>query len=206
METVDRILALILKKSVTEQKFLSDLHFNRSLLSDWKSGKSRSYNKHAVEIATYFNVSTDYLLNGTSNVVDFPKHKGVKIPVLGRVVAGIPIEAVEEILDYEEIPQEWAERDDYFALSIKGNSMEPRIFEGDIAIVKVQPDIESGNLAIVLVNGQDATIKKVLKSAHGITLIPFNSNYEPMVFTNEEIEQLPVSIVGKVVEIRQKYN
>nr|WP_295684368.1 XRE family transcriptional regulator [uncultured Lachnoclostridium sp.] len=133
------------------------------------------------------------------------KRKSIQIPVLGYVRAGIPLEAVEDILDYEEISEEMAHNGEYFALKIKGNSMEPRINEGDVVIVRKQEDIESGDIAIVLVNGSDATCKKVIKHDMGISLVSFNQNYEPMMFSNNEIQKIPIHIVGRVVENRQKY-
>lgn len=134
-----------------------------------------------------------------------PVHTGIKIPVLGRVVAGVPLEAVEEILDYEEITPDLAATGDFFALQIRGRSMEPRMLEGDVVIVRKQDDVESGDIAIVLVNGDEATVKKVKKMSTGITLIATNiSVYEPHFYSNEEIEALPVQILGKVVELRGK--
>lgn len=132
--------------------------------------------------------------------------KGVQIPVLGRVVAGVPLEAVEEILDYEEITPELAATGEFFALQIRGRSMEPRMLEGDVVIVRKQDDVESGDIAIVLVNGDEATVKKIKKMSTGITLIATNiSVYEPHFYSNEEIEALPVQILGKVVELRGKF-
>ena len=84
--------------------------------------------------------------------------------------------------------------------------MEPRILEGDVVIVKRQPDVESGKIAVVLVNGNEATLKRVKKQKEGITLIATNiSIYEPHFYTNEEIEKLPVQILGEVVELRGKF-
>ena len=83
--------------------------------------------------------------------------------------------------------------------------MEPRIKEGDVVIVRQQPEVESGDVAIVLVNGDSATCKKVIINDNGITLIPFNPAYEPVFYTAEQVETLPVRIVGKVVELRGKF-
>lgn len=129
----------------------------------------------------------------------------VKIPVLGRVAAGIPIEAVQDVLDFEEISSETARGGEYFALQIKGNSMEPRICEGDVVIVRRQPEVESGEIAIVLVNGNDAVCKKVMRYDSGISLVSLNPAYEPMFFTNEEISSLPVTILGRMTELRGKF-
>lgn len=134
-----------------------------------------------------------------------PPSKGVKIKVLGRVAAGIPIEAAEDIIDYEEISEEMARKGEFFGLQIKGDSMEPRIYDGDVVIVRQQSDAESGEIVIATVNGTDATCKRLIKYAGGISLVALNSSkYEPMFFSNEEITSLPVNIIGKVVELRGK--
>lgn len=131
--------------------------------------------------------------------------KIIKIPVLGTVRAGIPIEAVENIIDYEEISEDMARQGEFFALQIKGDSMEPKISEGDVVIVRKQSDVDSGNIAIVLVNGEEATIKKIQKFDGGINLIPSNPSYDVRTYTNEQINSLPVQILGKVVELRAKF-
>lgn len=130
--------------------------------------------------------------------------KGVTINVLGRVAAGIPVEAIEEIIDTEEITEDMAKTGDFFGLRIHGNSMEPRIYEGDIVIVRQQDDAESGDVVIAMVNGDDATCKRLRKYRDGIELIAINPSYEPMFFSNEDIVKKPVKIIGKVVELRGK--
>ena len=130
---------------------------------------------------------------------------GIRIPVLGDVAAGIPIEAITDIIDYEEIPVSMAKSGDYFGLRVKGKSMEPQILEGDVVIVRKQHDVESNDIAVVLVNGDSATVKRVKKREDGIVLIPFNPLYDPMYYSTDEISSLPVSIIGKVVELRRKF-
>lgn len=128
-----------------------------------------------------------------------------RIPVVGRVVAGIPTEAVEDVVDWEEIPYAQARRGDYIGLKVKGTSMEPRFLDGDTVIVRRQPDVESGEIAIVFVNGDEATMKKVLKQPDGVTLVALNTAvYEPHFYSNRMIAELPVTIYGKVVELRGK--
>lgn len=130
----------------------------------------------------------------------------IKIPVLGYVAAGIPVEAVTDVLDYEEIsPDMLKDGSEYFALKIKGQSMEPRIYDGDVVIVRVQPDVDSGQIAIVCVNGDEATCKKILKQAGGILLQPLNPTYETVFYTAEQIENIPITILGRVVELRGKF-
>lgn len=132
--------------------------------------------------------------------------KGVKINVLGRVAAGLPIEAIENIIDTEEISEEMARTGEFFGLQIKGDSMEPRIYENDVVIVRKQEDAESGDIVIALVNGNDATCKRLIKYAGGISLVSLNSaKYEPLMFSNDDILEMPVKIIGKVIELRGKF-
>lgn len=156
--------------------------------------------KKIIDFAKALDTTISYLMDEHTS-----KNKGVNIPVLGRVIAGIPIEAVEEIIDYEEITESLAKTGEFFALQIKGDSMEPEMREGDIAIVRKQETAETGDIAIVLVNGDDATVKKVRILDEGIMLIPFNAKYTPWAYTAEECESLPVRIIGKVIECRRKY-
>ena len=94
---------------------------------------------------------------------------------------------------------------DYVALQIKGRSMEPRMFEGDVVIVRVQDTVEHGEVAVVMIDGSEATVKKVKFLKDGILLQPFNSEFEPLFYSSSEVENLPVRVFGKVVECRQKY-
>lgn len=127
-------------------------------------------------------------------------------PVLGTVQAGIPITATENIIDYEELdPKQYSNPGEYFGLRIQGDSMEPRICEGDVVIVHQQSQIDSGDIAIVLINGDVATCKKVMHKENGIILSSFNPKYEPMYYSAEEVINLPVTIIGKVVELRGKF-
>ena len=100
--------------------------------------------------------------------------KAIRIPVLGNVAAGVPIEAIEDVIDYEEISEELAHTGDFFALKIKGDSMEPRICNGDVVIVRKQNYAESGDLVIVLVNGDLSLIH--IFSGVGFSLPHFGHN------------------------------
>lgn len=121
-------------------------------------------------------------------------------------MAGIPLDAIEEIIDYEEIPKSMSATGEFFALQVKGDSMLPTLKDGDVVIVKKQPTVDSGDIAIVLVNGNEATVKEVKESPGGITLIGHNvAVYTPQFYSNEEIKSLPVEVLGKVVEMRRKF-
>ena len=134
------------------------------------------------------------------------QRKAVKVPILGKVVAGLPISAYEDILGFEEITPEMAAQGEHYALRVTGDSMYPQICDGDIVLVRVQSDVESEDVAVVFVNGDEATLKKVKKEDKGITIYGYNSAvYEPHFFTNEEIKKLPITISGKVVELRRSF-
>ena len=171
-------------------------------------GTSEPPLKKTRELADLFNVDIDDLTNKDLELPESTKtvsKKGVVINVLGRVAAGLPIEAIEDIIDTEEITEDMAKTGTFFGLQIHGDSMEPKMSKGDIVIVRQQADAESGDIVIVTVNGTDATCKRLRKYHDGIELISTNPSYEPIFFTNEEIENKPVRIIGKVVELRAKF-
>ena len=112
---------------------------------------------------------------------------------------------IEDITDWEEIPECMANTGDFFALKISGHSMEPKISDGDVVIVRSQDTAESGDIVIATVNGNDATCKRLRRYKDGIELVPLNPSYEPMFFSNEDIRTKPVTIIGKVVELRAKF-
>ncbi|WP_298676450.1 XRE family transcriptional regulator [uncultured Megasphaera sp.] len=162
------------------------------------------------DLSNYIDIKKmESIIKEQSKIIDSlacdKKQQGVKIPVLGSIIAGIPVDAIQDIIDWEEIPREMATTGEFFGLKVKGHSMEPRILEGDVVIVKRQADVESGKVAVVLINGNEAMLKRVKKQENGITLIANNiSVYAPHFYTNDEIEKLPVHILGEVVELRGK--
>ena len=188
---------------LTQVELAKKTDLSRSYIGDIEKDRYNPSVSTLQLIAKATNAPLETLLPSTEP--QQPAGRGVRIPVLGRVVAGIPIEAVEEILDYEEITPELAATGEFFALKIRGHSMEPRMMEGDVVIVRRQDDVDSGDVAIVLVNGDEATVKRVKKQEEGITLIATNTSvYEPHFYSNKEIADLPVRILGRVVELRGK--
>lgn len=176
-------------------------------IQKWEMGISEPPLKKLRELSDLFNVDIDDMTNIDLEIpskIECAKNKGVTINVLGRVAAGLPIEAVENIIDTEEISEALARTGDFFGLRIHGDSMEPRMYEGDVVIVRQQEDAETGDIVIALVNGNDATCKRLTKYAGGIALTSLNPKYDPIMFTNEEIISKPVRVIGKVVELRGK--
>lgn len=184
-------------------------------ITKWESGISEPTLKMTNMIADFFNISVNELcykklwLSEKNNLAEVNQNNNISaaatINVLGRVAAGIPISAVEDIIDTEEISDTLAKTGTFFGLKINGNSMEPRICEGDVVIVRQQDDADSGDIVIALVNGDDATCKRLRKYRDGIELISLNPSYDPMFFSNDDIKNKPVKIIGKVVELRGKF-
>lgn len=200
-----KLKALRLQKGLTQQEIAKELNMRRSTYGMYETGKREPSFDTLTKFSEFFNVDMNTLMdtNDTSKTNPSSPVRAIKIPVLGTVVAGVPIEAVENIIGYEEITPAMAATGDFFALRIKGQSMEPRICEGDLVVVRKQTDIESGDTAIVLVNGNEATVKKVKKTTEGITLVANNvAVYTPHFYSNREIEELPVQVIGKVIELR----
>lgn len=200
----NRLKILRESKKLTQQELADKLNLSRVRYNNYETGKRNPDYEVLQLIADFYDVSIDYLLGKTEST---PK-KGIKIPVLGKVAAGIPIEAIEnyDSDEWEEIPVSLAKCGEYFALKIKGESMEPKFSNGDVVIVKKQDDVESGEIGVVIVNGCDATVKKIVKQSNGIMLVASNNEvYPPKFFDRESIENLPVKIIGKVVELRAKF-
>lgn len=178
-------------------------------ITKWESGVSEPTLKMTNEIAKFFNVSVNdlcYTRLSKSVPRTISKRKvGIVINVLGRVAAGIPIDAITDIIDTEEISEELSKTGEFFGLKIKGDSMTPTICDGDVVIVRQQDDAESGDIVIATINGDEATCKRLRKYKEGIELISVNPSYDPFEFSNQEIIDKPVKIIGKVVESRRKF-
>jgi repressor LexA len=204
MEFLERLELLRKEKGIAKRQLEAEAGLASSSVSKWKH---RDPSMASLEkLADYFNVSVDYLLGNSDRRERVAgTEKAVKIPVYGVVPAGIPLEAIQCILDYEEISEEMALKGEFFALKVKGDSMAPRIQEGDVLIIRQQADAETGDIVIAAVNGDDATVKKLVKTSSGIVLQPLNPAYDPLIFSNDDIASIPVRIYGKVIENRQKF-
>lgn len=188
--------------NISRNQLSESLGISYSTISDWINGKAYPRIDKIEMMANYFGINKSDLVE--EHFTEQPP-QGLQIPVLGTVAAGIPISAVEDILDYEEVPQSWENQGEFFGLRIKGDSMKPDINDGDTVIVRQQSTANNGDVVIALVNGDDATCKKFEKLDNGIMLISNNSEYSPMYFSNEEVLTKPVVIIGRVVELRRKF-
>jgi repressor LexA len=194
----DKIKSLRKRDGISQKALAQTLGVSQSTVAMWENGKNTPEYGTLMKLSEVFNVSLDDITgNSSANVLK-------SVPVLGYVRAGVPTEAAEEVLDYEEIYIKECDHSDYFALQIQGDSMSPRMMDGDIVIVKRQFDCENGDICVAMINDCETTVKKLIKKDLGIILMPLNPSYEPIVFTNDTASKNRVSILGKVVELRAK--
>lgn len=201
---MNKIKELRKEKGLTLDKLSQITNIAPNTLNQYELGKREPSFEIVKLLADTFNVSIDYMLGRTEENKQ-EKKSSTKIPVLGTIPAGIPIEAVEEVVDYEEISEDMATRGEFFALKVKGDSMSPLINDGDVVIIKKQDDAESGKICVVMINGFDATLKEIKKEENGLWVLPKNpySDFSPRFFTNEEINKTPIKVIGVAVEIRR---
>ncbi len=194
---MNRFKELRKKSGMTQTQLAARLKVNQTAVSQWERALTSPSHEALLALSEIFGVSLDYLLGRKS---------GATVNVYGTVPAGIPMEAIEDVIDTEEIPSEWLMGGKmYFGLKVRGDSMFPKYMDGDTIIVKKQSNCESGDDCVVYVNGYEATLKKVLFIDNGgLQLVPLNSNYPPISFSRKEVSDLPVMIAGVVVEIRRK--
>lgn len=204
----ERIKQLREANSLTQEELAKRLETSKQTIYKYENQIITNIPSDKIEtLAKIFKVSPIYLMGWDEKEEEKPKAKvkGVKIPVLGRVAAGVPIEMIEDVLDYEEITEDMARHDKYFALKIQGDSMTPRIWNNDVVIVRQQDNAENGDIVIATINGDDAVCKRLQKYNDGIALISLNPQYEPIYFKKDEVDEKPVRIIGKVVELRGKF-
>lgn len=156
----------------------------------------------ALDVDEAWLIGFDVPMKKTSDPLT-PKSNGyptVRIPVLGDVAAGVPILAQQDIIGYEDIPADMAKTGEYFGLKIKGDSMEPKIHDNDIVIVKSMSDAENNDIVIAMINNE-ATCKRLHKYSNSVVLTAINSDYKPIEVTPDE----NIQILGKVVMSISKF-
>ena len=201
----DRIRQLIDERCGGKQQVFADkVGIGKSSVSQYVNGSHSPTNVKAAQIATAFGVQPMWVMGfDVPKFETFRKDQLRRLSIYGRIAAGFNRSMVQDIIG--EIDDTQYDPDEYMALQVSGHSMEPRIEDGDIVIVKCQPDVESGEIAIVAVNGDEGTCKRIKKYRDGIELIPINPSFPVQFFTYEEVEKKPVTILGKVVELRAKF-
>ena len=202
MSTYERVAKLCKRNKLAITALEKELGFGRGTIGKWKKGAEPNL-ASLQKVADYFNVSVDYLTTYEIKPnVEFIKLNDVaRLPIYGRIPAGIPKEAIQEVEGYVEVPAYMSEG--YIVLKVIGDSMYPKYLDGDVVIIKEQPDCENGQDCAVRINDNDVTLKKVIKMEDGLMLQPLNPEYPPQFFSYND-ELCPVYILGVVVEIRRK--
>lgn len=209
----ERLRKLRRERNLTQTELANSLNVSNGTIAMWETEKRQPDLDMVSKIASFFNVSVDYLM-GREQKVDNNvagvqlERQTVRIPVYGTIPAGVPIDMIEDsyIEDYEDISADLLRGGNtYFALRVRGDSMLPKFESGDILILKQTEDCESGAYCAVSINHTECTFKKVIKKMNGITLMPLNPDFEPLFFTNKEVAELPVTILGVVKEVRRSY-
>lgn len=193
MKFKDRLVNLRKSLNLTQGELASRLGFSRTAISAWEIGRNEPSNEDTIKIANFFNVSVDYLLG-----LDIKNDKRL-LPVLGTVKAGYNYLAEQNVIDYINPYMDISEQENYFGLLVKGDSMCPYFDDGDYVVVrKTDGCFESGKICVVLINGDEATIKKVIKTDEGIELCAFNPYYPVKKYSFKEIKDLEIQIIGVV--------
>lgn len=210
-KTFQKNLVRLFDETGKLKKDLADyVGVSANTVTSWCAGQKVPRMDKLDMICAFFHVERSDLLQAHDSSSDSANRIDaldmIKIPVLGRVVAGDPREAIQEADEFMYIPSmDHRRSEDYFALRVFGESMEPNLMDGDIAIVRIQPDVDSGQVAVVLIDNQDSTVKRVFKSQDGITLVADNpAVFSPRFFSNEDCLSLPVLILGRVISIQRE--
>lgn len=201
----DNLRKAMEKAEINATELSEKTGISKSTISRYLSGGYIAKQKNLLKLSLALHVEPKFLFSDAVEELD-ANLKVYSIPIVGKVVAGTPIDAIENITDYIRVTNPTAADGSYYALHVTGASMEPEMREGDLVIVHKQDYFDNGDICIVLVNGDEATVKKVIKSDQGITLIGFNATvYPPHFYNVRQVEELPVRVIGKVKEVRRSY-
>ena len=209
MKFIDRLTELRKERGLSQKQIQDDCGLNKNSFGEWKKGVI-PLRSTQVTLAKYFGVSVDYLMGNTNN--PFPENtqvgnytpyrkRGLR-PVIGWASAGTGVIAKEMILDWEQVDDEY-DTDDYFWLEVSGDSMSPKIDNGDRILVQKDTEIHTGNIVVVIVDGTDGFLKQVEITEDSIILHSFNPYYPDMVFKNSE--KTRIRFVGRVREMKRKF-
>lgn len=216
MDLLTRIFELVDEAHMEQKQFASILGTTDKTVSAWRTGRSKSYTKYLPQIADSLGTTTEYLLTGNGpkqkravSESDTALPKGTeridlgtfhRIPILGRISAGLPLYAEQHIEGYTLTDLNGGA--EYFALRVSGDSMNAaRIQDGDILIVRRQEEVENGEVAVVMVGDEDATVKRFYATGSTVTLMPQSTNptHQPQIY---DTTTTPIRVIGKVVEVK----
>ena len=195
------------RAGMSQKELALEIGVSRPIVSEWEHQKKDPKKERLAKLAEIFKVDPSIVLGYQIGQVEIAQtsSNALCVPVLGSIPAGVPIEAIEDILDWEEVPADWARGGkEYFALKVHGLSMYPRYEDGDVVIFRRQDTCESGQDCAVMVNGNEATFKRVKLTDGGVMLQAINPDYESYMYSNAEWQEKNGQILGVVVELRRK--
>jgi len=205
MLMADRIKELRLAAGLTQEELGVKIGLQKSAIAKYENGRVENIKRSTIQaMADLFQVRPSYILGfeDKEEKKQPPEHNGV--PLLGRIAAGTENEIFDDVYDW--IPFEPTDGGKYFALRVRGESMTPTLMDGDIIIVRSQSEVRSGDIAVVTINGNEATCKEVQVSGDGLALIGHNTSvYTPHFYSAEDVEHMPIVIRGKVVSMRRDF-
>lgn len=209
----NRLYKAMTIKNMKQVNLVEKTGLDKTLINKYLSGKTNAKQDKLTILADALNVNEIWLMGydvpmdrnlNSLNITPLSELQQTEIPILGKVKAGYNYLADENKIGRTYLDYKPSDPENYYALQITGDSMEPLFSDGDIAIVHKQDNFESGNTCIVLINGDEATVKKVVRMEDGIDLIAMNPYYPVRHFSSEEMKKIPVKIIGKVVEARKR--
>lgn len=207
--TAKRLSIALSNANMKSQELADKSGVSKASISQYINGSHAPSNISSGKMSKILGVNPLWLMGFdvpmVESIKEYISQKSVTINVLEHIVSRMPLETNTNIIGTEEISEELAKTGNFFGLQIHGDSMEPKFSEGDVVIVRQQDDAKDGDFIVALVNGDDAICKKLKKYSDGIMLLSNNPKYEPMVFSNQDIIEKPVKIIGRVMELRVKF-
>lgn len=193
------------KYKYTQAAFAKQMNISTATVSNWCNGLKSPRMDKIDHMCAIFSCSRSDLLEEKDIIKSQNKSEAHAIPVFDYISCDKTFYSTEKVIDTEEIPESLAKTGEFYALRIKGDSMEPKISNGDVVIVRQQDDADTGDTVIATIAGEDAVCKRLRKYKEGLELISTNPSYAPLYFDDETIKNKPVKIIGKVVELRAKF-
>ncbi|MDE1385614.1 XRE family transcriptional regulator [Bacillus paralicheniformis] len=189
------------RKGISQTMMARDLNIPEMTVSNWVKGKTYPRPDKIQLMADYFGITRTQLTEESPSNLTPIAPQTVPIPVLGTIACGEPILAEENVTEYVYESPDQLPSGNLFYLKAKGTSMEPTIPNGSYVLVREQPEVENGEIAAVLVNGDtEATLKRIKRQGDIVILMPDNPNYSPFIITPEN----PARIIGQAIQFTQK--
>lgn len=199
----DKLKTLRERKNITQQELAEDLHINQQQIARYENNQRQFKQDFLYKLADYFKVSINEFFPPSKYDNARTIESTIKIAIYGSIKAGMPLESQNDIIDYMDVPKKWAKNGKkLFGLKISGDSMYPKYQDGEIVIFRQEEDIESqkNKDCAIMINHTKSTFKKLLVNDVSIVLQAYNPNYDIMTFTKEQVENLPIIVLGIAIK------